>query len=73
MAMLEAAGIRAACYGGAETLSRRIVAAHAAAVPVMAILGRREKASRTITLRERDGAQATLSWADAATALTGRR
>ena len=42
-------------------------------VPVMAILGRREKESRTVTLRERDGAQSTLSWADAATALSSRR
>jgi threonyl-tRNA synthetase len=73
MDMFEGAGLRAAFYGGAETLSRRIVAAHEAEVPVMAILGRREKQSRTITLRERDGAQVTLSWMDAATALSSRR
>jgi threonyl-tRNA synthetase len=73
MDMFEASGLRAVSYSGAETLSRRIVAAHEAEVPVMAILGRREKASRTVTLRERDGAQSTLSWTDAATALSSRR
>ena len=71
--MFEASGLRAVSYSGAETLSRRIVAAHEAEVPVMAILGRREKASRTVTLRERDGAQSTLSWTDATTALSSRR
>jgi threonyl-tRNA synthetase len=73
MEMFEGAGLRAASYGGAGTLSRRIVAAHEAEIPVMAILGRREKENRTVTLRERDGAQATLSWAGAATALSNRR
>jgi threonyl-tRNA synthetase len=73
MDMFEEFGLRAVSYSGAETLSRRIVAAHEAEVPVMAILGRREKESRTVTLRERDGAQSTLSWADAATALSSRR
>ena len=73
MDMFEGFGLRAVSYSGAETLSRRIVAAHESEVPVMAILGRREKESRTITLRERDGAQSTLSWADAATALSSRR
>ena len=40
---LEHAGLRAVCFAGAETLSRRILAAHEAAVPVVAILGRREQ------------------------------
>jgi threonyl-tRNA synthetase len=71
--MFEGSGLRTVSYSSAETLSRRIVAAHEAEVPVMAILGRREKESRTVTLRERDGAQSTLSWADAATALSSRR
>jgi threonyl-tRNA synthetase len=70
--MFEGSGLRAVCYGGAETLSRRIVAAHEAEVPVMAILGQREKEGRTVTLRERDGAQSMLSLAEAATALSGR-
>jgi threonyl-tRNA synthetase len=73
MDMFEEFGLRAVSYSGAETLSRRIVAAHEAEVPVMAILGRRERENRTVTLRERDGAQTTLSWADAATALSSRR
>ena len=71
--MFEASDLRAVTYGGAETLSRRIVAAREAEVPVMAILGRRESENRTVTLRERDGAQSTLSLAEAATALSIRR
>jgi threonyl-tRNA synthetase len=71
--MLEERGLRAVCYVGAETLSRRIVAARGAGVPVTAIVGQREKQSRTVTLRERDGAQSTLSLADAAAALSSRR
>ena len=70
---LAEAGPRAVLYDADETLSRRIVAAHAAAIPVMAILGRREAADRTVTLRERDGAQATLPLAAAAAALAARR
>ncbi|WP_428391354.1 threonine--tRNA ligase [Lichenicoccus sp.] len=72
MNMLDACGLRVIAYGGSETLSRRIVAAREAEVPVMAIVGRREQEDRTITLRERDGAQATLSWADASAALSSR-
>ena len=67
------AGLRAICYAGPETLSRRIVTAHDAAVPVMAILGRLEKAERRVTLRERDGTQSVLPLADAAAALARRR
>ncbi len=39
VAAFEDAGIRAVAYDGADTLSRRIVAAHDMAVPVMAIVG----------------------------------
>ncbi len=69
----EGAGLRAISYAGAETLSRRIATAHDAAVPVMAIVGRREKAERRVTLRERDGTQSVLPLADAAAALARRR
>ncbi len=66
-------GLRAVCYDGGETLSRRIVAAHEAAIPVMAIVGRHEKASARVTLRERNGTQSVAGLADAVTALSSRR
>jgi threonyl-tRNA synthetase len=57
-AAFEDAGIRAVAYDGADTLSRRIVAAHETAVPVMAIVGGREMRDGRVSLRERDGSQA---------------
>jgi len=71
--MLEAFRIRTVCYGGGETLSRKIVAAREAEVPVVAVMGRREQENRTVTLRKRDGVQSTLSLKDAVAALSGRR
>jgi threonyl-tRNA synthetase len=71
-AAFEDAGLRVVVYDAAETLSRRIVAAHDAQVPVIAILGRREQAEGKVTLRERDGSQATLPLAEAAAALANR-
>jgi threonyl-tRNA synthetase len=71
-AELGKAGLRAVQYDAAETLSRRIVAAHEAGVPVMAILGRREHESQAATLRERDGTQSTLPLQDAVALLAGR-
>src|SRR5665647_791712 len=58
LAAFEDAGIRAVAYDGADTLSRRIVAAHEMAVPVMAIVGGREMRDGRVSLRERDGSQA---------------
>jgi threonyl-tRNA synthetase len=69
LAAFEDAGLRAVCYRGAETLSRRIVSAHELGIPVMAILGEREKKDRRVTLRERDGSQTNVSLVDAAAAL----
>jgi threonyl-tRNA synthetase len=69
----ERAGLRAVAYDGAETLSRRIVAAHEAQVPVMAIVGRREQAERRVALRERDGRQTVLELEEAAASLALRR
>jgi threonyl-tRNA synthetase len=71
-AELDKAGLRAVQYDAAETLSRRIVAAHDAGVPVMAILGRREQENQAVTLRERDGTQSTLQLQDAVALLAGR-
>jgi threonyl-tRNA synthetase len=70
--VLESAGIRTVAYDGAETLSRRIVAAHEAEIPVMAIAGKREQAERTVTLRERDSGQSVLKLADVAAGLVAR-
>lgn len=48
-------GMRATVIEARETLSRRIVEAHDREIPVMAIVGAREAASGTVTLRGRDG------------------
>lgn len=69
----EDAGLRVVSYDGSETLSRRIVAAHAAEVPVVAIVGRRENADRHVTLRERNGTQSVVPLAEAVAVLSTRR
>ena len=69
----EDAGLRTVTYDEAETLSRRIVSAREYEVPVMAIVGQREKEERKITLRERDGKQSVLALTDAIAALSMRR
>jgi threonyl-tRNA synthetase len=71
-AAFEDAGIRAVAYDGAETLSRRIVATHEMAVPVMAIAGRREMQDGRVTLRERGGSQADFPLAEAVAHLQAR-
>ena len=72
-AVFEEAGLRAVSYDGSETLSRRIVAAREAGVPVMAIVGKREQEERRVSLRERDGTQSVTSLAEAVAALSARR
>ena len=67
------AGLRAVIYDAGDTLSRRIVAARQAEIPVIAIVGGREAADRSVTLRERDGAQVTLPLSGVVPALAGRR
>src|SRR5262249_34526568 len=69
---LDKAGLRAVGYEAAETLSRRIVAAREAGVPVMAVLGPREEQGQMLTLRERDGTQSTLPLGQAVALLAGR-
>jgi threonyl-tRNA synthetase len=68
-----ACAIRAVLLGGAETLSRRIVAAHEASIPVVAVVGRRESEQRTVSLRERTGNSITLTLEDAAATLSRRQ
>jgi threonyl-tRNA synthetase len=72
LAAFEEAGIRAVAYDGADTLSRRIVAAHEMAVPVMAIVGGREMRDGRVCLRERDGSQADVPLAEAVSRLQAR-
>ena len=54
---------------GNETLPRRIVAAHEAGIPLMAIVGDREAADGSVTLRRRDGSQSVVKLEDAAALL----
>jgi threonyl-tRNA synthetase len=72
LAAFEDAGIRAVAYDGADTISRRIVEAHDMAVPVMAIIGKREMRDGRVTLRERDGSQADVALAEAVSRLQAR-
>jgi len=72
LAAFEDAGIRAVAYDGAETLSRRIVAARDMAVPVLAIVGGREMRDGRVTLRERDGSQADVPLPEAMSRLRAR-
>jgi threonyl-tRNA synthetase len=69
----EAAELRAVLYDGAETLSRRIVSAHEARVPVVAVVGRREQENRSVTLRERDGVSSVMALSDAVAMLSMRK
>jgi threonyl-tRNA synthetase len=72
LAAFEDAGIRAVAYDGADTLSRRIVAAHEMAVPVMAIVGGREMKDGRVSLRERDGSKTDVPLAEAVSRLQAR-
>ena len=71
-AVLIDAGLRAVRYDSGESLSRRIIDAREAAIPVVAVLGKREAEAGAVTLRERDGVQTTLPLADASAALMAR-
>ena len=73
LSALREAGLRGVLYEAGDTLSRRIVAARHAGIPVMAIVGAREAADRLVVLRERDGSQSTLPFAEAVAALAARR
>ncbi|WP_342713553.1 His/Gly/Thr/Pro-type tRNA ligase C-terminal domain-containing protein [Bradyrhizobium sp. B124] len=69
---LEAEGVRGVLFASADTLSRRIVAAHEASIPVVAVVGQREAQQGTVSLRERPGAVSVLPLADAVEALRAR-
>jgi threonyl-tRNA synthetase len=68
----EVQNIRTVLLDGAETLSRRIVAAGEVSIPVVAVVGRREAEQKTVSLRERADDVAVLSLKDATTLLWQR-
>jgi len=70
--VLVAEGVRGVLFASADTLSRRIVAAHEASIPVVAVVGQREAEQGTVSLRERAGAVCLLPLDDAVRALRQR-
>jgi threonyl-tRNA synthetase len=54
---LAQAGVRVRVDASAERLSRRIKEAHQAAVPLVLVVGERERVARRVALRERSGQQ----------------
>ena len=66
---LRRAGLRVMTDLRSESLGRRVALAHEYAIPYVAVLGRRERESRTLSLRHLD-AQRTLSFHDAICELT---
>ncbi len=57
LARLQQAGVRAVLDAGGETLARKIALAHEAAIPLVAVVGKREALHRSVSLRDRDGEQ----------------
>jgi threonyl-tRNA synthetase len=70
--VLGAEGIRGVLFASVDTLSRRIVAAHEASIPVVAVVGQREAERGTVSLRERAGGISVLPLNDAVRALRRR-
>jgi threonyl-tRNA synthetase len=68
---LSASGIRASVDTRGETLARRIAESHEDGVPLNLIIGDREVANQSVTIRSRDG-QVTLSLCDAENHLAER-
>ncbi len=64
--VLRGAGLRVGVDSDPDTLGRRIVRAHTDSVPFAVILGDREVATRSATIRQRGGENRLLSEADAA-------
>lgn len=69
---LAAEGVWAVLFASADTLSRRIVAAHEASIPVVAVVGQREAEQGTVSLRERGGEVSVLALEEAARMLRRR-
>lgn len=54
---LQQKGVRAILDAGDDSLSRKIAVAHASAIPLVAVVGKREAERRSVALRERAGGQ----------------
>ncbi|MGK3986262.1 threonine--tRNA ligase [Sorangium sp. So ce136] len=54
---LQQKGVRAILDAGDDSLSRKIAVAHASAIPLVAVVGKREAERRSVALREREGGQ----------------
>ncbi|WP_437924880.1 threonine--tRNA ligase [Sorangium sp. So ce291] len=54
---LQQKGVRAVLDAGDDSLSRKIAVAHASAIPLVAVVGKREAERRSVALREREGGQ----------------
>ncbi|XXT16754.1 threonine--tRNA ligase [Sorangium sp. So ce429] len=52
---LQQKGVRALLDAGDDSLSRKIAVAHASAIPLVAVVGKREAERRSVALREREG------------------
>ena len=72
LADLRSAGLRAELDERDESLARRVAEAHSGGIPCFAVLGAREVASDTLTLREGAGAQRVLGREQAITHLLQR-
>jgi threonyl-tRNA synthetase len=59
------AGLRVEIDARPETLSRKVLAAHADGIPYLAVIGQREAASGSVTIRQRGGSQEVLPLARA--------
>jgi threonyl-tRNA synthetase len=61
VARADAEGVHVSFDDRSESLSRRIVDAHALGIPLIVAVGRREVDQRSVRIRERDGAQRDLA------------
>ena len=71
VAQLRSVGLRAITDGRNESLARRIALAHEQGIPHVAVVGRRERDARSLSLREHDG-QRALALTEALTTLAAR-
>jgi threonyl-tRNA synthetase len=65
LAELKRAGVRGSLNGPGESLGKRVRSAEVARVPVMLVIGPREREAGEVNVRRRGGAQESLSRADA--------
>jgi threonyl-tRNA synthetase len=66
-----AADVRCVIDSADESLSRRIVSAHEKRIPIVCTVGAKERATASVSLRDREGRQTVLNLADAIQWLAG--